>query len=436
MTDDWTVNALRRYSQQVPSTFTRVVTDMRQRVLEDETDDSFFSFTGFSRNEAKSGRKMRFMQGPETCAGTIEKIRDAIREERPVSTVLLNYTKSGVPFWNILCIRPCFDRVGRPAFFASMLLLPVRGLMLANSNEFTPKERGVALVPTPPPPPRQCFEILRMLTAGPRAPSQLRAMRAGGGALQRHQRWSTDAALTPRRNIINASEDSEEEEEVEEAPVAAVRQALPPVATQCAFVAETMLPTTHGTFRVRAYRDEVSGAEPIAFIVGDVGGRDEAVVVRVHDQCVTSEVFGSLKCDCKQQLDAALARVQASPPGMLIYLPQEGRGIGLANKIAAYDLQTRCGLDTVDANRALGLPDDAREYGAAASILRDVQVRRVALLTNNPRKVEHLRRLGVEVSRRVPHFVAPSALPAQANAYVRAKVARMGHVISGIVEQV
>jgi GTP cyclohydrolase II len=180
----------------------------------------------------------------------------------------------------------------------------------------------------------------------------------------------------------------------------------------------------------------VSGAEPIAFIVGDVGGRDEAVVVRVHDQCVTSEVFGSLKCDCKQQLDAALARVQASPPGMLIYLPQEGRGIGLANKIAAYDLQTRCGLDTVDANRALGLPDDAREYGAAASILRDVQVRRVALLTNNPRKVEHLRRLGVEVSRRVPHFVAPAALPAQANAYVRAKVARMGHVISGIVEQV
>ena len=414
------MEALARYSRQVPVTFARVVTDREENILTlgDETTESFFAFTGFTRRDVeRAGGKMRFLQGRETSDAALGVIRAGLKAERPVSTVLLNYTKSGSPFWNIISIRPCLDRVARPAYVASMCLVPVGGL----SNGFALTRRGgVAIAP------QQCVELLRALTAGP-SPSRLRML--NGDALQRHQTWPTGRAAAAADEAAAATTPS--------APYAEVVVAAPqrrPGALR--FVAETMLPTTHGMFRVRAYRDAVSGAEPIAFVVGNVGGRADAVHVRVHDQCVTSEVFGSLKCDCKQQLDAALARVQASPPGMLIYLPQEGRGIGLANKIAAYDLQTRCGLDTVDANRALGLPDDAREYGAAASILRDVQVRRVALLTNNPRKVEHLRRLGVEVSRRVPHFVAPAALPAQANAYVRAKVARMGHVISGIVEQV
>jgi GTP cyclohydrolase II len=188
------------------------------------------------------------------------------------------------------------------------------------------------------------------------------------------------------------------------------------------FVSETLLPTTRGAFRVRAYRDLRDGSEPVAILWGEPEGRAD-VPVRVHDECFTSEVLGSMKCDCKEQLDFALDYVKRRGPGLVIYLRQEGRGIGLANKIAAYALQED-GHDTVDANRLLGLPDDVRRYDAAAAILSDLQIRSVRLLTNNPRKIKQLQEHGVNVSGRIPVFVRANRHSAP---YLAAKVARMGH---------
>jgi GTP cyclohydrolase II len=188
------------------------------------------------------------------------------------------------------------------------------------------------------------------------------------------------------------------------------------------FVAETLLPTLRGEFRVRAYRDPVTGTEPLAIVSGAVEGR-RGVLVRVHDECLTSEVLGSLKCDCRDQLELALDRIR-DEDGVVIYLRQEGRGIGLANKIAAYALQEE-GLDTVDANRALGLPDDARQYGAAAAILADLALDDVRLLTNNPRKIERLAALHVRVSERVPLVISGNRY---SHGYLQAKRARMGHL--------
>jgi GTP cyclohydrolase II len=188
------------------------------------------------------------------------------------------------------------------------------------------------------------------------------------------------------------------------------------------FVAETLLPTTRGGYRVRAYRDHHDNTEPIVLIHGEVSGRED-VPVRVHDECLTSEVLGSLKCDCREQLDYALRYIRDNAPGVVIYLRQEGRGIGLANKIAAYALQEQ-GHDTVDANRLLGLPDDARRYEAAAGILSDLGVRSVRLMTNNPRKIEKLSELGVVITARIPVLIAANH---HNSGYLAAKAERMGH---------
>jgi GTP cyclohydrolase II len=191
-----------------------------------------------------------------------------------------------------------------------------------------------------------------------------------------------------------------------------------------------LLPTRHGAFRLRGYKHTVDGGrtftEPAAVICGDVEGKED-VPVRVHDACFTSEVLGSLKCDCAEQLRLALDAIHAEPPGMVIYLQQEGRGIGLANKIAAYALQEQKGLDTVDANRALGLPDDCREYTSVRNILRDLRVRSVRLMTNNPRKMAVLGALGVAVSGRVPCVVRAGPLN---RGYLDAKQRRMAHLLT------
>lgn len=186
--------------------------------------------------------------------------------------------------------------------------------------------------------------------------------------------------------------------------------------------ADTMLPTVHGALRCVVYRDH-DGAEHLAMVAGQPAGED--VLVRVHSECLTGEVLGSTKCDCKAQLDRALDLIARRGRGVVVYLRQEGRGIGLGNKIRAYALQEQ-GHDTVDANRMLGFPDDARDYAVAAAILAELGVRSVALLTNNPMKAEALEQQGVRVLRRVPHLVEVRGL---ARRYLEVKARRMGHLL-------
>jgi GTP cyclohydrolase II len=167
----------------------------------------------------------------------------------------------------------------------------------------------------------------------------------------------------------------------------------------------------------------------VALILGDVRGKS-GVLVRVHSECLTSEVFGSLKCDCRDQLEAAQAEIGLRGQGIVLYLRQEGRGIGLANKIRAYKLQSN-GHDTVDANRMLGLPDDARDYGAASAMLDHLGVSSIRLMTNNPAKVKALRALGVTIDGRLPAIVGHNPHSAS---YLEAKRLRMGHTLPTIVE--
>ena len=194
------------------------------------------------------------------------------------------------------------------------------------------------------------------------------------------------------------------------------------------FVAETKLPTDRGFYRVRAYRHanpntgEVT--EPVCVIYGEVEGRED-VPVRVHDACFTSEVLGSMKCDCKQQLEMAMEYIKENGPGIVCYLQQEGRGIGLANKIAAYAVQEE-GLDTVDANRRLGLPDDSREYTAVENMLRELDVRSVQLMTNNPRKIRELECGGIKITGRIACVVKANLF---SKGYLAAKERRMSHVL-------
>jgi len=186
--------------------------------------------------------------------------------------------------------------------------------------------------------------------------------------------------------------------------------------------ADATVPTTHGTFRFLAYKDRVTGTDHIAVVSGEPG---ETALVRVHSECLTGEAFGSLKCECGPQLDAALDAIEQDG-GIVIYMRgHEGRGIGLINKLRAYSLQEE-GLDTVDANLALGLPADARDYAAAAGILADLGVSKVRLLTNNTDKVNQLRTLGLDVVEQVPLIVGVGPNNHQ---YLETKRDRMGHII-------
>lgn len=192
--------------------------------------------------------------------------------------------------------------------------------------------------------------------------------------------------------------------------------------------AQSPLPTRHGTFMVTVFRytDDPS-KEHVAVVSGAVDGAEE-VPVRLHSECLTSEVLGSLKCDCNEQLEHALRFIAEEGCGVVLYLRQEGRGIGLANKIRAYALQAR-GVDTVDANRALGLPDDTRRYASAAAMLRHLGVRSVRLMTNNPEKVDALRALGVDVREQIPVLIAPNP---HSQRYLAVKRQRMNHALPHI----
>jgi GTP cyclohydrolase II len=198
---------------------------------------------------------------------------------------------------------------------------------------------------------------------------------------------------------------------------------LDDVEGQIELYAEAPLPTPRGTFRSIVFLDRRTGAEHVALVLGELTGSVPAV--RVHSECLTSEVFGSLKCDCRAQLDRALDFVADQGRGALLYLRQEGRGIGLGNKIRAYALQAQ-GYDTYQANRALGFPDDLRSYDVAAEMLRLLGVPAVDLITNNPLKVKGLEEAGVQVRRRVP---LPSPTNPHNVNYLLVKRERTGHLI-------
>ncbi len=188
-------------------------------------------------------------------------------------------------------------------------------------------------------------------------------------------------------------------------------------------VAQTLLPTKYGPFRLWAYQEE-SGPTHLALIVGDVKDA-KRLPVRIHSECVTGDALGSLRCDCGPQLEKAMRMLQAQEKGILIHMDQEGRGIGLANKMKAYALQDD-GLDTVDANLKLGFVEDKRDYSSAACILKDLGVKSVMLITNNPKKVDGLKKCGMKVEGRLP-LITPAH---KENAhYLNTKKKKMGHLL-------
>lgn len=189
-------------------------------------------------------------------------------------------------------------------------------------------------------------------------------------------------------------------------------------------VAEAELPTRHGDFRVIAYKSALDGGEHIALVKGELDGQSD-VLVRMHSECMTGDVFGSLRCDCGQQLEAALERIAEEGRGTVVYLRQEGRGIGLGNKLKAYHLQDT-GLDTVEANEQLGFRPDLRDYGIGAQILLDLGIRSLRLLTNNPRKIVGLDGYDLEITGREPLQMEPGEHNA---GYLETKRSKLGHLL-------
>ncbi len=192
-------------------------------------------------------------------------------------------------------------------------------------------------------------------------------------------------------------------------------------------VASPELPTRHGEFRIHAYQTELDGKEHVALVMGDVS-TDDPVLVRVHSECLTGDVFGSIRCDCGDQLTSALDRIHEEGRGVLLYLRQEGRGIGLHNKLRAYELQDD-GADTVEANEALGFKADQREYGIGAQMLTDLGVKRLRVMTNNPRKFVGLSGYGLEITERLQIEIPASDTTRR---YLKAKKEKLGHHLESV----
>ena len=189
-------------------------------------------------------------------------------------------------------------------------------------------------------------------------------------------------------------------------------------------IAEAELPTEFGDFRIIGYESPIDDREHVALVMGDIEGEDD-ILVRMHSECLTGDVFGSVRCDCGQQKDAAMRQIAEAGRGAIVYLKQEGRGIGLHNKIRAYELQDR-GHDTVEANKALGFKPDLRDYGIGAQILLDLGLNKIRLLTNNPRKIVGLEGYNLEITGREPLNVDPGE---HNHEYLEAKRSKLGHLL-------
>src|SRR6195256_477979 len=198
-------------------------------------------------------------------------------------------------------------------------------------------------------------------------------------------------------------------------------------ATGVQMVAHAALPTRYGRFTIYGFKGNGPQEEAVALVRGDLRGKS-APLVRVHSQCLTGDVLTSLRCDCRAQLELSLQKIGRAPSGVLLYLPQEGRGIGLMNKLRAYELQDG-GMDTVEANESLGFAADARDYDFSAQILKQLGATKIRLLSNNPEKVRQLERAGIRVVQRVP---CQPRISKTSRTYMQTKKRKMGHLLEGV----
>ncbi|PIR76352.1 MAG: GTP cyclohydrolase II [Candidatus Magasanikbacteria bacterium CG10_big_fil_rev_8_21_14_0_10_42_10] len=194
-------------------------------------------------------------------------------------------------------------------------------------------------------------------------------------------------------------------------------------------VASSTIQTNTGLWAIHIYRDLTNVSEQIVLVKGDIDNVTHPVLVRIHSECATGDIFGSQQCDCGEQLHVAMTAIEKEGTGVLFYLKQEGRGIGLVNKIKAYELQRTQGLDTVEANNALGFPDDLREYAIAADILRELNLHDIRLMTNNPKKIAEISAQGIHITEHVPIEMPGNGVD---NAYLKTKKEKMGHLFSHI----